>query len=112
VDELDLEPEGGIVDEVPGWPYRRIAHPLGDHPLIRALNWSAYKIYVTAKWGWADCPENVVTSNILLAAMDDKAKDAPFGVAGFGDFAVRVRANPIVVEKLAPYVIDPVKVAT
>lgn len=109
---LELEPMDGIVNETPGWPYRRISYPMGDHPLIRALSWAGYRIYVTAKWGWATVPENVVTSCLMLAVADDKAKDAPFGVAGFGDYAVRIRQNPMVEEKLRDYVIDPIKVAS
>jgi hypothetical protein len=112
VSSIELEPMDGIVNETPGWPYRRISYPFGDHPLIRAMSWSGYSIYVTAKWGWAAIPENVVTSCLMLAVADDKAKDAPFGVAGFGDYAVRIRQNPMVEEKLRDYVIDPVKVAT
>lgn len=112
VSTLELEPMDGIVNETPGWPYRRIGTPMGDHPLIRALSWTGYRIYVTAKWGWAAVPENVVTSCLMLAVADDKAKDAPFGVAGFGDYAVRIRQNPMVEEKLRDYVIDPIKVAT
>lgn len=109
---LELEPMDGIVNETPGWPYRRISYPMGDHPLIRAMSWTGYRIYVTAKWGWATVPENVVTSCLMLAVADDKAKDAPFGVAGFGDYAVRIRQNPMVEEKLKDYVIDPIKVAS
>jgi hypothetical protein len=109
---LELEPMDGIVNETPGWPYRRIGYPMGDHPLVRAMTWAGYAIHVTARWGWAAVPENVVTSCLMLAVADDKAKDAPFGVAGFGDYAVRIRQNPMVEEKLKDYVIDPVKVAT
>lgn len=112
VSTLELEPMDGIVNETPGWPFRRISYPMGDHPLIRAMSWGGYRIYVTAKWGWAAVPENVVTSCLMLAVADDKAKDAPFGVAGFGDYAVRIRQNPMVEEKLKDYVIDPIKVAS
>ncbi len=108
---VSLEPLDGIVDEVPGWPWRKIVGAYGDHPLWRAANWAGYKARVTAKWGWATVPENVTTANLMLAVMGDKAKDAPFGVAGFGDYAVRVRSNPMVEEMLKPYVIDPIKVA-
>ena len=103
-----LEPLDGIVDQTPGWPYTRIIHSWGDHPLMRALYATSVgaEIRVTAKWGWAAVPENVVTACLMLAGMDDKAKDAPFGVAGFGDYAMRIRTNPMVEEKLKPYVKD------
>lgn len=109
---FELEPMDGIVNETPGWPFRRISYPMGDHPLIRAMSWSGHRIWVTAKWGWTAVPENVVTANLMLAVADDKAKDAPFGVAGFGDYAVRIRSNPMVEEKLKDYVVDPIKVAS
>ena len=109
---VSLEPRNGVVNQVPGWPYHRISMTWGDHPLWRAASWYGYVIRVTAKWGWAEVPENVVTSCLMLALADDKAKDAPFGVAGFGDYAVRIRQNPMVEEKLAPYVLDRLQVAS
>jgi hypothetical protein len=104
-----LEPANGIVDQVPGWPYHRFASLWTGHPVV--------PIYVgttaiAAKWGWEDTPGGVSEANLLLAADDLKSADAPFGVAGFGDYVVRVRANPKVAEKLAPYVIAPIKVAS
>lgn len=107
VSTLALEPTDGIVDQVPGWPYRRICMGgYGSHPLWMASNWYGYTVRVTAKWGWAAVPEPVITSCLMLAVADDKAKDAPFGVAGFGDFAIRIRANPMVEQKLKAYVLD------
>lgn len=104
---LALEPTDGIVNQVPGWPYRRIAMDgVGSHPLWLATNWGGYTVRVTAKWGWEAVPEPVITSCLMLAVADDKAKDAPFGVAGFGDFAIRIRANPMVEQKLKDYVLD------
>lgn len=104
---LAFEPTDGIVNQVPGWPYRRIAMGgLGSHPLWMASNWRGYTVRVTAKWGWETVPEPVITSCLMLAVADDKAKDAPFGVAGFGDFAIRIRANPMVEQKLKDYVLD------
>lgn len=104
-----LEPRNGIQDGVPGWPYRRIVSS-------GLAGWATFlrpaEVMVTAKWGWADVPEGVVTACLLIAAQDNKAGDAPFGVAAFGDFAVRVRANPMAEQKLQPYIKDPVKVAT
>lgn len=104
---LAFEPTDGIVNQVPGWPYRRIAMAgIGSHPLWMASNWRGYTVRVTAKWGWENVPEPVITSCLMLAVADDKAKDAPFGVAGFGDFAIRIRANPMVEQKLKDYVLD------
>jgi hypothetical protein len=103
-----VEPFDGVVDQVPGWPFTRISYPHGDHPLARALyyNNQGAEVRVTARWGWEAVPESITTANLMLAAMDDKARDAPFGVAGFGDYAMRIRTNPMVEEKLKPYVKD------
>lgn len=101
---LSLEPLDGIVDMVPGWPYNRVCSGLDGHPLYVNLFYAASKVKITAKWGWADVPTNVNTACLILAAQDNKAKDTPFGVAGFGDYAVRIRSNPLAQEKLDPYV--------
>lgn len=101
---LSLEPLNGIVDQVPGWPYNRICIGWGGHPLTANLFYAAATVQVATKWGWADYPDNVNTANLILAGADNKATDAPFGVAGFGDYAVRIRSNPMAQEKLDPYV--------
>lgn len=105
VSSLSILPLDGIVNQVPGWPYNRIETAHVSHPLYQASSYG-WTVQVTAKWGWAAIPDNVVTSCLMLAVTDDKAKDAPFGVAGFGDYAVRIRQNPMVEEKLKDYVID------
>ena len=103
--QLVLEPLDGIVDMVPGWPYNRICGYLGHvHPMLTQMFYTATTVQVTARWGWANVPENVNTACLILASADNKAKDTPFGVAGFGDYAVRIRSNPIAQEKLEPYV--------
>lgn len=99
-----LEPLDGIVDMVPGWPYNRIAGGGNAHPLVANLFYAASTVRVTARWGWENVPDNVNTACLILASADNKAKDTPFGVAGFGDYAVRIRSNPIAQEKLDPYV--------
>lgn len=101
---LTLEPLNGIVDQVPGWPYNRICGGSGGHPLLANLFYAASTVQVTARWGWADIPENVNTACLILASADNKATETPFGVAGFGDYAVRIRSNPMAQEKLDPYV--------
>lgn len=104
-------PRDGIRDGVPGWPYERLGHPFAQHPIM----WAAYgfgRTAVTARWGWDAVPAGVQQACLMLTADDFKSGDAPFGVAGFGDYVVRIRANPKVQEKLAPYQRDPAKVAT
>lgn len=63
-------------------------------------------LQVTAKWGWSAVPDDVQEAAIIKAASLFRRKDAPFGVAGFGEFgAVRIspRGDPDVVELLQPY---------
>jgi len=96
-----LEPRDGVVDEVPGWPYVRLTSLWTGHPIQPAYGGSSA---MEAKWGWAAVPAGVTEANLMLMADDLKSGDAPFGVAGFGDYVVRIRANPKVQEKLAPYI--------
>ena len=61
---------------------------------------------VTARHGWSAIPAEVTEATIIKAAALFKRKDAPFGVAGFGEFgAVRIssRMDPDVVELLDRY---------
>jgi hypothetical protein len=61
-------------------------------------------LQVTARWGWSEIPDDVVEAAILKAVSLFSRKDAPFGVAGFGEFgAVRItRRDPDVVDLLSP----------
>lgn len=59
---------------------------------------------VTARWGWSAVPDEVAEATILKAASLFMRKDAPFGIAGFGEFGVRIsRRDPDVVELLSAY---------
>lgn len=63
------------------------------------------RVQIDAIWGWADVPPNVTTASLILAADLFKAKDAPYGVAGLGEYGlVRVQSNPWVVELLRSYI--------
>lgn len=100
-----LEPLDGVLNGVPGYPFERITRAYGDHPIYQASSgyaWSAPAL-VTALWGWAAVPGSIRQAQLMLSADHLKSKDAPFGVAGFGDYVVRVRANPKVQELLDPY---------
>lgn len=112
-----LEPINGVMDGVPGWPYCRIravgnknftvagrqsystyAGPgptINDYMNVLPLPSRRPSAQVTATYGWPVLPANVAQACLLLAAELVKLKDAPFGVAGFGEYgAVRVRENP------------------
>jgi hypothetical protein len=60
---------------------------------------------IRTRHGWSETPDEVFSATLLKAASLIKRKDAPFGVAGFGDFGVvRLRAeDPDVGELLAPF---------
>lgn len=61
-------------------------------------------VQVTARWGWQAVPAPVKQATLLLAGEAFKAKDAPFGVAAFGEFGpLRVRDNPMVAQLLRLY---------
>lgn len=65
-------------------------------------------VQITARWGWSFCPAPVEQATILKAAQLFKRKDAPFGVAQFGDIAAVTvtRKDADVTELLWPYVVD------
>lgn len=98
--DYELGPLNGIRDGEPGWPHWKIK-------AVDSLSFtvaSRATLRVTAQWGWTAVPSPVHQACLILAAETLKLKDAPFGVAGFGDFgAVRVRDNPMARAKLIPY---------
>jgi hypothetical protein len=70
-------------------------NPSGRRDLVR----------VTGVWGWPEVPADVKQALRILAAENVKLREAPFGVAGFGDFGVvRVRDNPKAMNLLAAYI--------
>jgi hypothetical protein len=103
--DYQLEPLDGIVDGMPGWPFYQIIL-VGRRFNIRSAR---AQLRVTARWGWAAVPVNVKASTLILAQEQMKLPDAPFGVAGFGEFGpVRIRNNPIVQRLLSSYRREPV----
>ncbi len=64
-------------------------------------------VSITGIHGWSEIPDEVVQACIIRSTSILKRKDAPFGVAGFGEFgtAVRIRAeDPDVADLLGPFV--------
>lgn len=62
-------------------------------------------LQVTAKFGWPAVPDDVNEACLIRATNLFKRKEAPFGVAGFGEFgAVRIsRRDTDVVDLLQPF---------
>lgn len=70
------------------------------------------RIQVTGTWGWPAVPQPIRMAALVVAAELFKAKDAPLGVAGFGDLGVvRVKDNPLAARLSGPYRLAPVGVA-
>lgn len=66
-------------------------------------------IQITGVWGWPAVPWGIRQAALILAEETVKLKDAPFGVAGFGEFGtIRVRQNPKVRHFAGPYMRNPV----
>jgi hypothetical protein len=49
------------------------------------------RVEITGVFGWPAVPYGIQQAALILAAKTFKIKDAPFGVAGVGDFVTRVR---------------------
>ena len=99
--DFEVAPYGGVgFDGQAGWPYN-VLQAVGSRTfpcLARPA------VEITAKWGWAAVPEPVKHATLIVAAELAKLKDAPFGVAGFGDLGlIRVRENPKVAALLARF---------
>lgn len=77
-----------------------IRSPVGNRGLL--------PVQITARFGWSFTPPGVEQATILKATQLFKRKDAPYGVAQFGDIAaVQItRKDADVVELLWPYMRD------
>jgi len=107
--DYELRPLNGIVSGQPGWPYWKVG-AVGDRLFPDSSDRAP--VEVTARWGWATVPAPVKEACLIVANETAKLNETPFGVAGFGDMgAIRVRANPMAMSKLMPYVVRPVLVA-
>lgn len=104
--DVELEPVNGVYRGTPGWPVWKV------RPLGRDLNTTAYTLEVTTPyWGWAAVPAGIRQAARILAADLFKLKDAPLGVAGFGELGlVRVRENFTVASLIKPFAKYPAKV--
>lgn len=69
------------------------------------------RVQIVGVFGWPAVPAAVKQAALISAADLFKLKDAPFGVQGFGDFAMRVRENTRATSLLAPYCRRPVLMA-
>jgi hypothetical protein len=86
------------------WPYTRF-NIVGPKFIPVVWPWSHLdRIQVTGVFGWPAVPMAVKQAALIAAADLFKLKDAPFGIAGFGEFAVRIQQNPRVLQLLHRYI--------
>lgn len=99
--DYDLEPDDNDQDES-AYAWWRI-RAIGDFAFTAGSN--RRTLQVTAKFGWSAIPADVEYAALLKASSLFRRKDAPFGIAGFGDFGpVRItRKDPDVIELLNPF---------
>lgn len=99
---LNASADGGA------YAWRQIAALGGQY--FPPSRWPYPVLQVTAQWGWSQIPDDIVEAAILKAVSLFQRKDAPFGVAGFGDFgAVRItKRDPDVLELLGNFQISSV----
>lgn len=105
--DYELRPLNGTRNGRPGWPYDQIAvagyrrFPCTHRPWGRRARAA---LQVTAQWGWAQVPPQIKEASLIVASEIFKLKDAPFGVAGMGEWGmIRVRQNPIATAMISPY---------
>lgn len=87
------------------WPYTGF-NIIGPKFVPPVWPWSHLnRIQVNGVFGWPAVPRNVKQAALIAAADLFKLKDAPFGVAGFGEYGViRVGSNPRVMAHLRRYI--------
>lgn len=105
--DYQVEPLNGQAGGLPT-PYTRI-RAIGDYvfPIWNPRVTDAYEatVQVTAVFGFASVPTEIVQATILLSMRQFKRYDSPLGVAGFGDLgAMRVtKFDPDVEALVAPW---------
>lgn len=85
-------------------PYQRVEAVGGRlFPVKRSRVGRSQRVQITGKWGWASVPTQVEQACLIQASRIYKRKESPEGVAGFGEFAIRVsgRVDPDVADLLA-----------
>jgi hypothetical protein len=101
--DFTLESSGYGYNGQSGWPWTQLM-------AVGAKYWPVFTtlrrgVEITARFGWPAVPDPVKQATLLLAAEQWKLKDAPLGVAAFGEFGpIRVRPNPAAAALLARYV--------
>lgn len=100
--DYDLEPDNADQDNA-AYAWWRI-RAVGNYGFLTLP--TRRTLQVTAKFGWAAIPAEVESATLIKAIQRFRRPDAPFGIAGFGDFGpMRIsRKDPDVIELLNPFV--------
>jgi len=100
-------------DHAEARPYRTVkAIASNTFPHYRDTAARDDRVQIVGVFGWPAVPAAVKQACLIMSAETLKLKDAPFGVAGMGEFGpFRVRMNPAAATKLAAYRRMPVLVA-
>lgn len=112
--EFELRPANGVVSGQTGWPFWRIKAVSGETFPLAVPGERAFRLEVTAQWGWDAVPSPVRQACLMLAAKNFMMKDAPLGLLGnsmneFGATA-RVMDDRLVMAKLRTFRRDSVLV--
>lgn len=87
------EPRNQSVNGIDGWPYTSLRSLAKLWP-PRYADFYLDTVRVTGTFGWPAIPDPVIHATLIGAARVYKTGEAPFDVAGFGDFGVvRVRGE-------------------
>lgn len=88
------------------WPYTGAVVITGGKLFPFVWLWSHYdRVQVTGVFGWPAVPALVKQATLIAATDLFRRKDAPFGVAGFGEFGVvRIQQNPVILQLLRRYI--------
>lgn len=86
------------------WPYTGF-NIVGPQFIPIVWPWSHLnRVQVTGVFGWPAVPSSIKQATLLAAADLFRQKDAPFGIAGFGEFALRIQQNPTVLRLARRYI--------
>jgi hypothetical protein len=99
--QLEISPGqvGPISMSGRSWPYTQIRRMAGSWYMDPYGNDS---LTVTARWGWAAIPPEVILATKLLARDFLLARDTAFGIVQVGDFSRLIDGNKIVEGLLFP----------
>jgi hypothetical protein len=100
--DYELQPVSTFKSEAR--PYTQV-HSVGNQrfPIFYGLGRTG-RVQITGVFGWPAVPAPVTEAARILGAELFKAKDAPFGIASFGEYGgIRIRENPMVATLLEGY---------